>query len=151
MLCDIVKIILLFFFAHLCMSDNQCPICLSFMAGDKKVLCCNHVFHNDCITKALEESPRCPVCRTIEKESLEKLFEELVTQAGQLSTENDLVILYARLARLPKEVIDSVFCEIRHREARHVAYQRQCTMVLYAVFYLIYVSVIAIVILYLDV
>ncbi|KAF3637167.1 putative ERAD-associated E3 ubiquitin-protein ligase HRD1-like [Capsicum annuum] len=43
---------------------NECMVCLDEIGKECEVLCmpCSHMFHNQCITKWLEESHYCPLC-----------------------------------------------------------------------------------------
>jgi hypothetical protein len=47
-------------------SDDKCTICLEKFKNKeiKRVLGCNHEFHQCCIDKWLENHQKCPVCRT---------------------------------------------------------------------------------------
>lgn len=47
------------------LNDNSCPICLSTMTPQcrRHRLQCNHEFHRNCITRWLNMSRHCPVCR----------------------------------------------------------------------------------------
>ncbi|GFH49960.1 hypothetical protein CTEN210_06436 [Chaetoceros tenuissimus] len=52
---------------------HVCPICLDELGSDPNVLrslsCnCVHIFHQKCIQKSLESSPRCPTCKSWIKE-----------------------------------------------------------------------------------
>lgn len=42
----------------------DCPICLDKISdGDKKIIKCSHIFHEECINKWFERSHQCPLCR----------------------------------------------------------------------------------------
>lgn len=49
-------------------TPDQCSICLSMIADNRKRLRCNHSFHNLCISQWLARDQRCPVCRSIHVE-----------------------------------------------------------------------------------
>lgn len=44
---------------------DTCSICLSnFEEGEKiKILCCNHIFHSECIDSWLVFNRKCPLCK----------------------------------------------------------------------------------------
>ncbi|KAH0678066.1 hypothetical protein KY284_019151 [Solanum tuberosum] len=46
-------------------SNDECLVCLDAIGEETQVLClpCSHMFHGDCITKWLENSHYCPLCR----------------------------------------------------------------------------------------
>eukprot|EP01062_Namystynia_karyoxenos_P051445 TRINITY_DN40407_c0_g1_i1.p1 TRINITY_DN40407_c0_g1~~TRINITY_DN40407_c0_g1_i1.p1 ORF type:complete len:409 (+),score=129.85 TRINITY_DN40407_c0_g1_i1:87-1229(+) len=41
-----------------------CAICQAHSFGDPVVTPCEHLYHGDCLRRALDEDPRCPTCRT---------------------------------------------------------------------------------------
>ncbi|KAK4373227.1 hypothetical protein RND71_008611 [Anisodus tanguticus] len=45
--------------------NDECVVCLDNMGNQDEVLCmpCSHIFHGECITKWLEKSHYCPLCR----------------------------------------------------------------------------------------
>ena len=49
-------------------TPDQCSICLNMISDNRKRLCCNHSFHNLCISQWLARDQRCPVCRCIHVE-----------------------------------------------------------------------------------
>ncbi|XP_049363455.1 uncharacterized protein LOC125828176 [Solanum verrucosum] len=46
-------------------NNDDCLVCLDEIGEETQVLClpCSHMFHGDCITKWLENSHYCPLCR----------------------------------------------------------------------------------------
>ncbi|GFH49956.1 hypothetical protein CTEN210_06432 [Chaetoceros tenuissimus] len=47
---------------------HECPICLDELGSNPSILrslpcACVHIFHQECIQKSLESSPRCPTCQ----------------------------------------------------------------------------------------
>ncbi|KAK4371038.1 hypothetical protein RND71_010513 [Anisodus tanguticus] len=46
-------------------TKDECVVCLDEMGNERQVLCmpCSHIFHGECITKWLEKSHYCPLCR----------------------------------------------------------------------------------------
>ncbi|KAK4373228.1 hypothetical protein RND71_008612 [Anisodus tanguticus] len=46
-------------------SNDKCMVCLDEIGEETEVLClpCSHMFHAECITKWLEKSHYCPLCR----------------------------------------------------------------------------------------
>ncbi|XP_059310196.1 RING-H2 finger protein ATL66-like [Lycium ferocissimum] len=45
--------------------NDDCIVCLEEIGKESEVLCtpCSHIFHGECITKWLEKSHYCPLCR----------------------------------------------------------------------------------------
>ena len=45
--------------------DNKCPICLSEAdrIGETVITSCFHVFHKECLNRAMENNKKCPMCR----------------------------------------------------------------------------------------
>eukprot|EP00824_Muranothrix_gubernata_P017111 TRINITY_DN3518_c1_g2_i1.p1 TRINITY_DN3518_c1_g2~~TRINITY_DN3518_c1_g2_i1.p1 ORF type:complete len:633 (+),score=142.23 TRINITY_DN3518_c1_g2_i1:253-1899(+) len=48
--------------AEALLEEITCPVCLSLL-DDPHALNCNHMFCRDCLSPALENDPRCPVCK----------------------------------------------------------------------------------------
>lgn len=44
--------------------NNICSICLDIINSDKMITSCSHCFHTDCLSKALNITPKCPYCRS---------------------------------------------------------------------------------------
>ena len=44
--------------------EDVCPICLSAMRTSARKTRCGHLFHGQCIRRALKEKPFCPLCAT---------------------------------------------------------------------------------------
>ncbi|KAK6790588.1 hypothetical protein RDI58_009669 [Solanum bulbocastanum] len=46
-------------------SNDECLVCLDAIGEETQILRlpCSHMFHGDCITKWLENSHYCPLCR----------------------------------------------------------------------------------------
>ena len=55
-------------------SDEKCTICLDKYKNKdiKRILKCNHGFHQGCIDTWLENNTNCPVCRTSVLEKLDR-------------------------------------------------------------------------------
>ena len=54
----------LFFDVTLTLGDNDnCPICIEKMEGDKVQLPCGHQFHKNCIDQWMQSNETCPYCR----------------------------------------------------------------------------------------
>jgi hypothetical protein len=63
---DINSIPIMFTFTHGKGEEENCPVCLDEIASGTPQLsiACRHQFHINCIKKALENSKKCPVCKT---------------------------------------------------------------------------------------
>ena len=73
----------------------ECSICLEKILEEKKILNCNHEFHNECIDLWLKEKKECPVCRTplLQEECLESTMENDDVRVQSLSNhENALIV-----------------------------------------------------------
>ena len=47
--------------------DQDCSICLAKLNPAKKNISatqCGHLFHSDCIKRAIQVKPECPICKT---------------------------------------------------------------------------------------
>ena len=44
--------------------DTECAVCLSQVLGSQCTTRCGHVFHSECIFRAIKSDDRCPLCRT---------------------------------------------------------------------------------------
>ena len=44
--------------------DDVCAICLGAMKNARKTYC-KHLFHEHCLSLAVQASPNCPTCKTI--------------------------------------------------------------------------------------
>eukprot|EP00794_Sanderia_malayensis_P015346 gene15347-16922_t len=62
-------------------ADVKCVICLEHFRENEElvVLTCNHVFHEPCIMKWLDEASVCPVCRAFISESDFELIIETIS------------------------------------------------------------------------
>lgn len=49
------------------MSDEECAICRNDITGtcNKTTTVCGHSFHFTCLSRSMNTSPRCPICRTL--------------------------------------------------------------------------------------
>ncbi|KAF8084682.1 hypothetical protein N665_0707s0015 [Sinapis alba] len=63
--------------------EESCVICLENMSESEQALCqppdCAHVFHEDCLTKWLDQHDSCPLCRQSPNPLTNKLSEALET------------------------------------------------------------------------
>lgn len=95
-----------------CRRSDDCSICLEDMCTDNQslfILSCGHMFHTDCLSKAL--SPCCPLCR--------KQFTP--TEASHVFYNKVIGPLSNRLYELPIESVkycllafDIVLCIAKH-------------------------------------
>ena len=48
-----------------CNLSEDCAICMESLSSSrcKKIVSCGHIFHDDCLKKALRSSSSCPICR----------------------------------------------------------------------------------------
>jgi len=58
-------------------SGEECPICMTNIVEDSRILSCNHAFHASCIGRWLDEDAceakrSCPTCRNVEIERSER-------------------------------------------------------------------------------
>ena len=50
------------------MSDeelDECPICFDSIQTPWFTPCCNHIIHENCYKRCVEERPACPMCRAV--------------------------------------------------------------------------------------
>ena len=56
---------------------KECSICFDDInENDKKILNCNHVYHEECIEKWFSINHQCPLCRKSKFDKTMKEFEE---------------------------------------------------------------------------
>ena len=60
--------------------DLECPLCLRIY-WDPNLTPCGHTFCSNCLERALDHDPKCPLC----KKSLEMYLETRQNQSGQIN------------------------------------------------------------------
>lgn len=44
---------------------DECPICFDTIQTPWFTPCCNHIIHENCYKRCVEERPACPMCRAV--------------------------------------------------------------------------------------
>lgn len=89
-------------------SNDICPICLLETSGDSNTLGCGHSFHIACVNTALENDVRCPVCRAIDADAFERLYQQWLYKARYPEEFGGAHQLIQQMFLLPQNVVEKI-------------------------------------------
>ena len=97
----------------------QCSICLERLNFSYDVISvteCGHMFHNNCLTQWISETPNCPECRKQinSRNIVRRLYANIDTSAGHIEDiDNDSLNLRSVLIKLKfKEATAREICSV---------------------------------------
>ena len=85
-------------------NKDKCPICFELVQRNVKKLSCNHIFHEECITRWYVTTDSCPVCRVGQGKDSYIRFKNLVEDNMRNKYKDAIDSLENEVVRLRREI-----------------------------------------------